>query len=67
MKSVSYPISNKKNLTNEPIPAGGSVVALQDVDELAGLVLDEVKVLPADGAYLEDVAEEVSGGLEAIV
>ena len=58
-------ILNQTSSTNEPIPAGGGVVALQNVDELAGPVLDEVKVLPADGADLEHVAEEVSGGLEA--
>ena len=45
-------------------PAGCSVVTLQHINELAGPVLDEVEVFPADGADLKHVAKEVAGGLK---
>ena len=45
-------------------PAGGCVVALEDADELPGLVLDKVPVLPPDGADLEHVPHLVPGLLD---
>ena len=48
-------------------PAGGRVVALQDVYELAGLVPDEVVVVLAEGRDLEQVAKEVAGGLDPAI
>ena len=41
--------------------AAGRVVALEDADELPGLVLDKVPVLPPDGGDLEHVPHPVPG------